>query len=241
MRKTRIYQQGDFKVKDLVTLDNFAAHHLAVVLRARIKDEIYLFPGNGYEYLATIWEINKKTVIVHIDKELKKSLESPLAIHLGQAICKSDKMDWILQKATELGVCEFTPIIADRSQGFNAKMAEKKLKHWKNIIIHATEQSGRTILPKLNQPISLLSLVQKVQAKAKLLLTQDAELTFKTIPRLDKDISFLVGPEGGWSNDELRISTEQGFKKVKLGPRILRTETAPLASLAILQFMAGDL
>ena len=245
MRNIRIYQSGSYCIHDEVHLSEMASHHLATVLRCKIGDNILIFPGDGFDYQSTITAANKKTVIVHINAKIINNTESSIKLHLGQSICKGDKMDWILQKGTELGVTEFTPIISEHStMVFDAKRQEKKLAHWQNIIIHAAEQSGRAIIPKINA-FCLLEKFMCIKniAQNKWILSPS---TIKSSEHsLANDMSsqqvILVGPEGGWSINELDIAKTAGFNLLSFGKRILRTETAPLVCISILQFITGNL
>lgn len=242
MRATRIYQPGDYQPGDTIALDEAPSHHLAVVLRCRVGDDLLIFPGNLFEFKAIISEVKKKQVKVHIGEPVTHHTESPLDIHLGQSICKGDKMDWILQKGTELGVTTFTPILSSRTMHELAdpKRREKKLHHWRGILTHATEQCGRTQLPMLNQPQPFDQFIASNDCPSKWILSPREAIPIRDCKPPEKNITLLVGPEGGWSDLELSSAREQGFLSIALGPRILRAESAPIAMISILQFMAGD-
>lgn len=242
MRQTRIYQTGSYQKGDRLTLDESAAHHLATVLRARVGEKLFLFNGQQTEFNAEVTAIRKKRVEVLIGDEVSSLKESPLQIHLGQAICKGDKMDWILQKGTELGVQTFTPILSSRAahEISDPIRCEKKMKHWQGVIIHATEQCGRNQLPQLNPPIGLEEFITTDRPNEKWILSPHTTTRLKDCPPPKKNITLLVGPEGGWSDLELLNASQGGFQPVTLGPRILRTESAPIAMISILQYMAGD-
>lgn len=242
MRQTRIYQSGSYKQGDRLYLDEAAAHHLAVVLRAKVQEQLFLFNGQQVEFKAEIIAIRKKQVEVLIGEEITHQRESPLQIHLGQAICKGDKMDWILQKGTELGVQTFTPILSSRAahEFSDPVRQEKKTKHWQGVIIHATEQCGRNQLPKLNQPILLEEFISTDRLGDKWILSPNTTTRLRDCPPLNENVTLLVGPEGGWSELELLNALQGGFHPITLGPRILRTESAPIAIISILQYMAGD-
>lgn len=234
MRITRIYQAIIRPV-----LDHTASHYLAHVLRCRIGDECILFNGHGLETNARIVDINKTGVTVSLGQTIENHRESPLTIHLAQAIAKGDKMDWILQKATELGVHDITPLRTDYSE---VKLSEerlaKKLMHWQGILISAAEQSGRAILPRLNPPCLLKDL-------------SITDPTFFLSPRAPQSLSAFaqtslqricvcIGPEGGFSEQEENIALQQGMVAMTLGKRILRTETAAVSAIAAAQTLWGD-
>ncbi len=242
MRHTRIFQPGSYQTGDTVHLSESASHHLAVVLRSHVGTKLFIFPGNAQEFNAEIIAIKKKQVTVLIGDSIQNLRESPLQIHLGQAVCKGDKMDWILQKGTELGVHAFTPILTSRSahELTNPKRREKKFNHWQGVITHATEQCGRNQLPVLNPLQSIDQFLSIVGTEHKWILSPTAITPISKCNPPEKSITILVGPEGGWSELELLSATESHFLPITLGPRILRTESAPIAIISILQFMAGD-
>lgn len=242
MRQTRIYQPGQYQQGDTLELNESPAHHLATVLRARVGEELFLFNGKQKEFKAKITAIQKKRVQVLVGEAIDNQRESPLQIHLAQAICKGDKMDWVLQKATELGVQIFTPILSSRAASdlSDDKRREKKMKHWEGVIIHATEQSGRNQLPVLHTPKTLEQFLPTIVSGSKWIMTPGSSETLRTTKIIDQQITVMVGPEGGWSDSELLNAQSQGFLPLSLGPRILRTESAPIAIISVLQYMAGD-
>jgi 16S rRNA (uracil1498-N3)-methyltransferase len=242
MRHTRIFQPGSYQTGDHVRLSESASHHLAVVLRARVGDDLDLFPGDQQEFKAQISEIKKRQVTVLVGTAIHNQRESPLQIHLGQAVCKGDKMDWILQKGTELGVHAFTPILTSRSahELSDPTRREKKLNHWQGVITHATEQCGRSQLPILHPPKMIDQFLAACNAEHQWILSPTAITPIRKCIPPEKSITVLVGPEGGWSELELLSATQSNFLPITLGPRILRTESAPIAIISILQFMAGD-
>ena len=202
-------------------------------------DPLTLFNGDGFDYSAIITEINKKQCSVQISKKINPINESPLKIHLLQGIARGDKMDFIIQKAVELGVVEFTPIFTQRS---NVRLDEKRLGkkhlHWNKTIISACEQSGRAVIPKLNTVISLNEI--KKSECISIYLEPDATKCFSSLKPADQT-NIVIGPEGGFSDDDLSHLDSVGFNGVRIGPRILRTETAGLSAISILQSHFGDL
>lgn len=238
---TRIYQPGPYQTGDAFTLSESAAHHLTV-LRKSIGDTLILFKGDNHEWEAQIENIQKKNVQVRIGKSQCLSRESPIRIHLAQGISKGDKLDWVVQKAVELGVQTFTPIHTLRSHAFknDPKIIQKKQKHWADIAISAVEQCGRNQLPTIHPTCQLDDYLNTVSCAHRWILSPDTEKTFRDYPLSEKEIALLIGPEGGWDPQELTASQDAGFVPVSLGPRILRTETAPLVILSLLQTLAGD-
>ena len=240
----RIFQSIPLALNQTVWLDDRACHYLLKVLRIQTSETLTLFNGEGGEYRALITEIHKQKIAVFINEYLPDDRESPISICLAQGIARGEKMDMIIQKAIELGVTHIVPLMTERSQiKLDKKREEKKQAHWQGIIISACEQSGRNRLPLLSAPISLKEwLDQPLAAQAKWVLSPHAVSAFNTAKWDQHCRSFacLIGPEGGFSEEEVRLAGEKGFLAYRLGPRILRTETAPLAALTILQYQYGD-
>lgn len=234
MRITRVYQE---KIDTI--LDDTASHYLARVLRCRINDACILFNGQGIEVPATITDISKTSVTVRLDQPVECHRESPLFIHLAQAVPKGDKMDWILQKATELGAQEITPLWTEYSDvKFSTERLKKKLTHWQRVLISAAEQSGRTVLPKLNPPCTLKEL-SITQPTVLLSPRGNQSLTTLTQPP-PTQLMLCIGPEGGFSVEEETWATQQNIILIKMGTRILRTETAAMSAIATAQILWGD-
>lgn len=221
------------------------------VLKLKINQEIYLFNNTNFEFLSKIIEISNKAVYVEILNTIMHNLESPLKIHLAQAIAKYDNMDLIIQKSTELGVDEITPIISDRTI-VKPKNHINKLDHWKKIAIAACTQCGRNLIPRINSIISFKDFINNIPQQAtikeqslKLILSPSVLLPLPNL--LDnqfntyKKIWIIIGPEGGFTSSELNLAHQHQFNLRSLGPRILRTETAPIAIISILQAKFGDL
>jgi 16S rRNA (uracil1498-N3)-methyltransferase len=236
MRITRVYQSISLTNQEVFRLDKNASHYLTHVLRSRVGDECYLFDGMGTEIQVSITDIEKSGVSVSFIKAIENKRESPLYIHLAQAVGKSDKMDWVLQKATELGVNEITPLLTDYCDvKLPADRVDTKMEHWKKIIIGATEQCGRSFLPTLNYPISLMDLPLSENT---FLLSPRGQQSFSTLPA--KELTLCIGPEGGFSAKEEAWAIQQNIATITLGNRILRTETAAIASIAAIQTLWGD-
>lgn len=240
MRITRIYSDIELKTGSKAQLDEKASHHLAKVLRQRVGAELILFNGSGVEYQATILSIDKKQVTVEVGEATSPATESPLNVHLGISISKGDRFDWVLQKSTELGVNIITPLISERSEfKLQGERLDKKLSHWRQILISACEQCGRNIIPVLNEPCGVESWTSSVEADMKYVLHHRTSQSLNAREKPDS-IALLVGPEGGLSATEIQLAEQRGFDALALGPRVLRTETAPIAALAVLQSTWGD-
>lgn len=239
----RIYQDFSGATKGLTLfLNDDAHHHLFTVLRCHEGEEIILFNGQGESWHARITQLIKKSGKMQLLEKLSDNPESSLPIHLAQAISKGDRMDFIMQKATELGVTSITPIISERCHiKLDQERWEKKTKHWQQIIIHACEQCGRNTLPILHPVIALSTWLTQEQSGLKLILSPKATQTLTKIPQPDQ-VTLLIGPEGGLSQQEIAWACERfDFQAMRLGPRVLRTETAAVAALSVIQYEWGDL
>ncbi len=241
MRIPRIYYPSTIPLEEEFTLTEDAGHHIATVLRLKPNRPIVLFNGDGNEYSAQIISIARKKVIVEADACLSIAKESPLHLHLGQGVSKGDRMDTVLQKSVELGVSEITPILTERcTVKLDESRWDKKLQQWQKIIIGACEQSGRNIVPMLNTPITLNQWLASPTNTTRLVLAPGASHRLIQQPYNTHGYRLLIGPEGGLSEAEIHLANENGYQSVSLGPRILRTETAAITSLSILQAQHGD-
>jgi 16S rRNA (uracil1498-N3)-methyltransferase len=202
-------------------------------------DALQLFDGSGHEFRATLVEVGKKRVVVRIDESFSGQVESSLQIHLGQGLSRGERMDWAIQKATELGVTEITPIFSDRCEvRLKDERADKRLMHWRQVAISACEQCGRSRVPVIHPPLLLADWLKQTQAELKLVLHPVAEpMVSHARPAT---LAFLIGPEGGLSDAEVDQAQSAGFHAARLGPRVLRTETAPVVALAVAQQLWGD-
>lgn len=215
------------------------AHYIGRVLRHAVGDAVQLFDGSGQEFLGELTEVGKKGVRVELREQFAGQAESPLRIHLGQGLSRGERMDWAIQKAVELGVAEITPIVSERCEvRLKDERADKRLAHWRQVAISACEQCGRSLLPMIHAPLSLAEWLTLVEADLKLVLHPVAEpLTSHARPQT---LAFLIGPEGGLSDAEVEQATAQDFQAARLGPRVLRTETAPVVALSVAQQLWGD-
>ncbi|MCF2858997.1 16S rRNA (uracil(1498)-N(3))-methyltransferase [Pseudoalteromonas sp. SMS1] len=242
MRIPHIYQPSDLVLNQSIALGDDAAGHVARVLRMGVGDQVSLFNGKGGEYLATIETVSKKTVTVVPTEFVDKCVESPLKVHLGQGISRGDKMDFTIQKSVELGVSEITPLFTTRcGVKLSGDRLTKKHQQWQKIAISAAEQSGRNFVTKIHTPITLEQWLNEQSHELKLTLHPRAAHSIKTLPAPAHGVRFLVGPEGGFTDEEMQTTSDQGFVDIKIGPRVLRTETAALTVLSALQLQFGDL
>lgn len=215
------------------------AHYIGRVLRMAEGDAVQLFDGSGLEYRGTLHEVGKKRVSVSLDESLPGQSDSPLKIHLGQGLSRGERMDWAIQKATELGVSEITPIVTERCEvRLKDERADKRLQHWRQVAISACEQCGRSSVPIIHPPELLSDWLKNTQADLKLVLHPVAEPMISHAK--PASLAFLIGPEGGLSEAEVEQAANAAFHAARLGPRVLRTETAPVVALALAQHLWGD-
>lgn len=241
MSLRRIFSSRPLRAGGTVTLDGDAANHVLRVLRLRTGDALVVFDGSGSDYDGEIAGLGRDTVDVRLGTGRAIAAESPLAITLLQGVCRGPRMDTVIQKATELGVARIVPVLAGRSVvKLDAEQAERKQEHWRRVAVAAAEQSGRSRVPELEPPRHLEEVVPDAGEHATRLLLDPAGASLRRLPAPAGPVALLVGPEGGLTEAERRLAADFGFVAAALGPRILRTETAPLAALALLQFIAGD-
>lgn len=219
-------------------LPEASAHYIGRVLRLTAGTAVQLFDGSGREYSGALVEVGKKHVKVELQELVAGLAESSLRIHLGQGLSRGERMDWAIQKATELGVAEITPIVSERCEvRLKDERADKRLAHWRQIAISACEQCGRSVVPTIHPPVPLQDWL-KLEAELKLVLHPVAA-PLSAHPR-PASLAFLIGPEGGLSDGEIEKARVAGFQPARLGPRVLRTETAPVVALSVAQQLWGD-
>jgi 16S rRNA (uracil1498-N3)-methyltransferase len=244
MRLTRVYVDTPVNTGKRLVVEGTAANHIMRVLRLRSGDALTVFDGSGAEFGARIEEFRKDAVIVSVDEHRMVDRESPLSLTLAQGISRGERMDWIIQKATELGATRIVPVFTQRSVvRLDDKQAERKLQHWRAITIAACEQCGRNRLPDLVTPMDFFDVLPETFTpnSTRLLLSPHAELRIDDLRELHGGVTVLIGPEGGLDEVEQEAALAAGFKSVRMGPRVLRTETAAIAALTILQRYFGDL
>lgn len=239
MRVIRAWVDAPLAVGTRIVLPEDAAGHLVRVLRLGVGDACVLFNGDGKDYDARIVSISKKSVEADIESAREVRNESPLRIVLVQGIARGEKMDWILQKATELGVASFVPVHGERGEvRLDGERAEKRLRHWRSVVVSACEQSGRARIPEVASPRALADALANLPT-TRLMLDPEADQPLPS--RVDDNAcAIAIGPEGGWSATDMATLEAAGFVGARLGPRVLRTETAGLAAIAALQILAGD-
>lgn len=241
MRVPRIFQHQQLRAGSRLALDESAARHVARVLRLGIGAELRLFNGRGGEYPAIIDEIGKREVLVTLGEHRLIEVESPLSVTLAQGVSKGERMDFTIQKAVELGVQRIVPLDTQRSVvNLKGERRERKLDHWRGVVISACEQCGRNTLPELMPMQSLDSWLATPLQGTGLLLDPHVKNSIHTLSKTDT-LTLLIGPEGGLSEHERESAYAAGYTGLRLGPRILRTETAALTALAALQSHWGDL
>ena len=246
MRTTRIYVDLDISAGQQLLLPAAPSAHLLRVLRLRPGSELTLFNGRGGEYAATLLDTGKAGARVAVGAHDPIERESPLRLTLLQGVARGERMDFIVQKATELGVQRIVPLSCEFSVvRLDAAKLQRRASHWRAVAIAACEQCGRNRLPQL-EPVGDLAAAcadgrDAGDAGLRLMLLPQAPAALTSLATGRRSVVLLVGPEGGLSGREQLIAQRSGFQACRLGPRILRTETAPLAALAALQALAGDL
>lgn len=240
----RIYSNEALAPESEVALTGGAASHVAKVLRLREGDAVVLFDGSGLEYGGRVASISRQHVTVAIGPGHDPGTESKLSVTLLQGMCRSQRMDFLIQKTTELGVAAIRPVSCERSVvRLDAARGRRKVEHWHQVAISACEQSGRVRIPEIDATVTLQEALDGLNdaAGVRLLLDPDADRNVGTALESAARVTLLIGPEGGLTAAECAAARAAGFQSARLGPRTLRTETAPLAALSILQYLAGDL
>jgi 16S rRNA (uracil1498-N3)-methyltransferase len=243
MRVPRLYHPGPLRDGAEVLLNREQATHAERVLRLSAGDAVQLFDGDGHEHAGRLISLARNAVRVAVGEAIGARPESGLHSCLLQGICRGPRMDLVIQKATELGVARISPVCCERSVvRLDEQRAARRLAHWQGIAIAAAEQCGRARLPRIDPPAGLADALDRLAADGqRILLSPAADRGFGSLPPGAEDISLLIGPEGGMTDAERTIAREQGFEEYALGPRVLRTETAALTALAVVQFLRGDL
>ncbi|MFT6916040.1 MAG: 16S rRNA (uracil1498-N3)-methyltransferase [Motiliproteus sp.] len=241
MRLTRVYEPQPLIEGAEISLSDSAVQHLGRALRMRPGESVLLFDGAGHEHRAELLELSKRSISVRVGPASQRSQESSLAIELGQVMSRGERMDYAVQKATELGVTRIQPLFSERCEvKLSSERQDKRLQHWQQVAISACEQCGRSQVPEILPPLSLSLWLARTDGELKLVLHPDAAkpLSQRQPPA---SVDLLIGPEGGLSDQEIAQARDAGFESLQLGPRVLRTETAPVAALSVLQYLWGDL
>lgn len=243
MRLTRVHVVGPLQADSELLLPANGAYHVVTVLRARVGTTLIVFDGADNEHRAEIIAIDGDEVRVRIGARILDTTESNLHITLVQGISRSERMDWTLQKATELGVTAIAPVFTSRSVvRLDDRQARNKLEHWQAVIVGACAQSGRRVVPPVHTPQRLRDYLSQPPIEGlRLVLSPNASIALTGLDKPPHNIELLIGPEGGLDADELQLAERSGFMPVRLGPRVLRTETASVVALSVLQALWGDL
>ena len=244
MRLTRVHVPGPLAAGGRHTIDGDAANHITRVLRLERGDPLTVFDGSGGEHAARVEEFRKGAVIVTVGERSAIDPESRLPLTLAQGVSRGERMDWVVQKATELGVTRIVPVLTERTVvKLDSRQSERKLQHWQGIAVAACEQSGRTRIPDVAPPVDLHDFLrQSREARAvRILLSPAGTQRVNDLLTPDGGLIVLIGPEGGLAESEQRAALDAGFLAMRMGPRVLRTETAAVAALTLLQSRFGDL
>ncbi len=237
---TRIYTPQSLAIDEQVVLEKEPGVHLVGVLRMRSGDTLTVFNGDGFDYGAEIIQIGKSVSLLIRDKT-ENFRESPLRISLAQGISRNDRMDYTLQKSVELGVVTIQPLITQKSSvKLNPDRIDNKVRHWQSVVVSACEQSGRSVVPPVATPLTLPEwLAQSGAGHTRILLDPTAETSLTRL-ELAGECTLVIGPESGFNEHEIRLLSNAGALRAALGPRVLRTETAALAAISVMQARLGD-
>ena len=242
MRIPRIFTNSPLAVGSQCQLDDNAANHVGRVLRMQAGQALLLFNGDGHDYHATITEAGKKHVLVAVTEAAENETESPLRVVLAQTLSKGDRMDYAVQKAVEMGVSEIVPLTTERCDvKLKGDREDKRLRHWQQVAISAAEQCGRARIPEIQPVMTVQQWLEHARAcDLRLVLHHRTERSLNTLEK-PSSIALMIGPEGGLTAEEIALAEDNGFLPVALGPRVLRTETAPVAAIALCQWLWGDI
>ena len=242
MRIPRIFTDSPLAVGSQCQLDDNAANHVGRVLRMQAGQALLLFNGDGQDYHATITEAGKKHVQVAVTEAAENETESSLRVVLGQTLSKGDRMDYAVQKAVEMGVSEIVPLTTERCDvKLKGDREDKRLRHWQQVAISAAEQCGRARVPEIQPVMTVQQWLEHARAcDLRLVLHHRTERSLNTLEK-PSNIALMIGPEGGLTAEEIALAEDNGFLPVALGPRVLRTETAPVAAIALCQWLWGDI
>ncbi len=241
MRTPRFYQTIALNENAIVDLDDGAVQHIARVLRMKPGQDIILFNGDGNDYHAQLISVEKRAVSAQLTTVTASNKTSSLKVDIGQAISRGDRMDYAIQKSTEMGMHSLTPLISERTEvKLKADRLSKKQQQWQQLAISACEQSLRADIPLINDCCTLEQWLNDCQSELKLVLHHHTEKSLANFSP-PKSVALLIGPEGGLTEHEVNMALAAGFHPVAFGPRVMRTETAPVAAQAILQYLWGDL
>ena len=241
MRITRFYFKGSLETGSIVKLQPDLIHYMIKVLRLRQRHQIKLFNNNEGEFLATIVAIDKNEISVSIDLQIREPAEDSVRFHIALSITRGERMDYAIQKSVELGVSSVTPLNSQFSEVKikNRKHLENKLHHWRKIALNSSQQCGRLSLPQVREPRNLAEFIEETKDDTFIFLDTSGKKKLNEL-EFGRDLHIVVGPEGGFSDEELTYASKKA-EVITLGPRTLRSETAPIVALSILQSKFGDL
>ncbi len=238
MTLPRFFVDSDIIAGEQLQLPDQSAHHLSRVLRLESGDAVIVFNGRGGEYQCTIDSITKKQVLLGVDSFKEDNRSAELRIHLGMAVIKRDAMDAVLSKAVEMGVHEITPLVTERCT-VAKKVIKNRQIHWQQVLVSACEQCGLNLVPRLHATRALGEWLPECAGDARLIAVPDGH---QGLPGLSpvKQADLLVGPEGGFTDNEVSLAQAEGFESVTLGSRVMRAETAPVTLMAVMHHVWGD-
>ena len=240
MRVPRLLVNGPLSAGAHV-LDPDTTHYLVSVLRRKAGDAVRVFNGTGWSANGTVIEAQRKRCVLDLEAPFAEDLESPLSVELGLALLRGERMDLALQKACELGVTKVTPLRTERTEvRLEEKRLANRMRHWREVLRHAVQQSGRSAMPELSEPVHLDEALSARGDRVGFILDPTGE-SDDAVRGAPTSVVLLTGPEGGFSDIEVARATTAGWRRLRLGPRILRAETAPIVGLAVLQARYGDL
>lgn len=240
MRIPRFYDPQTLTEGNDIQLSDDVVQHVSRALRMKPGDYITLFNGDGFEYKTLLTQVEKRTVSARVETLLTVRTESPLTVNIGQCISRGERMDYAVQKSTEMGVKKISPLFSERCEVKLPKERQaKRISHWHQIAVSACEQSGRVIPPEIDMPGQLEQWLAQQDADLKLVLHHHSEQPLQEMSP-PHSVALLIGPEGGLTEDEVELAVSYGFKPLTLGPRVMRTETAPIAALTLLNYLWGD-
>ena len=241
MRIPRVFVDQELTEGQILSLEGKTCNYLVNALRLKEGQVLTVFNGSGFEYSATLQSASKRSAKIAVAQATLANRESPLQTHMAIGVSRGERMDWALQKANELGVSEITPIFSERCEvKLKGERLQKKMEHWRQTLISSCEQCQRNTLPKLNQAINLDEFLTKPNSDLKLVLHHRSSTTLKEFDK-PENVTLLIGPEGGLNEDEIALAHKSGYTNLTLGPRVLRTETAPVVALSAAQLLWGDL
>lgn len=243
MPRHRLFIPQPISADQELSVDGEQGHYLSRVLRVKPGSTVTLFDGSDKEYPSIVLEAKRQSVLLQTGQPVTRDTESRLSIRLIQGISRGERMDFVVQKATELGVRRISPVLTEFSVvKLKAERATRRILHWKKIAQRACEQCGRNTIPLIDEPVALHELLRETeQADCRLMLQLSAEVSLQQAGTKVSSVDLLIGPEGGLSDAEAELAAATGYTAVSLGPRVMRTETAALAALAIVQALWSDL